>query len=36
MTYTDAHGNLRVKSETLVAMSGITSDRVTTFDPGLE
>ncbi len=36
MTYTDTHGNLRVKSETLVAMSGITSDRVTTFTPGLE
>ena len=35
-TYTDMHGNLRVKSETLVAFSGITSDRVTTFDPGLE
>ena len=36
MTYTDTHGNLRVKSETLVAMSGITSDRVTNFTPGLD
>ena len=35
-TYTDMHGNLRVKSETLVAFSGITSDRVTTFAPGLD
>ena len=35
-TYTDMHGNLRVKSETLVAMSGITSDRVTNFTPGLD
>ena len=26
-TYIDCHGNLRVKSETLVAFSGITSDR---------
>jgi len=25
MTYTDTHGNLRVKSEVLVAMSGITT-----------
>tara|TARA_R100000988_G_C3933242_1_gene132493 strand:- start:75 stop:623 length:549 start_codon:yes stop_codon:yes gene_type:complete len=35
-TYTDMHGNLRVKSETLVAASGITSDRVTNFTPGLD
>tara|TARA_B100001287_G_scaffold238483_1_gene211969 strand:+ start:286 stop:810 length:525 start_codon:yes stop_codon:yes gene_type:complete len=27
ITYTDAHGNFRRKAETLVAMSGITSDR---------
>ena len=27
---------IRVKSETLVAASGITSDRVTTFAPGLD
>ena len=26
-SYTDCHGNLRVKSETLVAFAGITSDR---------
>jgi len=35
-TYTDMHGRLRVKSETLVAASGITSDRVTNFAPGLD
>ncbi len=35
-TYTDMHGKLRVKSETLVAFSGITSDRVTKFVPGFE
>jgi hypothetical protein len=35
-TYTDMHGRLRVKSETLVAFSGITSDRVTKFVPGFE
>ena len=35
-TYTDMHGRLRVKSETLVAASGITSDRVTNFTPGLD
>ena len=33
MTYTDMHGNLRVKSETLVAFSGITSDREDTLYP---
>ena len=27
VTYTDKHGNFRRKAETLVAMSGITSDR---------
>jgi hypothetical protein len=30
-TYTDMHGNLRVKSETLVAMSGISSNTPPTF-----
>ena len=34
-TYVDMHGNLRVKSETLVAMSEITSGSNATFDaPG--
>ena len=28
-TYVDMHGNLRVKSETLVAMSGITTVQAT-------
>jgi hypothetical protein len=32
-SYTDCHGNLRVKSETLVAFSGITSDREDTLYP---
>jgi len=32
-SYTDMHGNLRVKSETLVAFSGITSDREDTLYP---
>jgi len=32
-TYTDMHGNLRVKSETLVAFSGISSDREDTLYP---
>ncbi len=30
-TYIDMHGNLRVKSETLVAMSGISSNTVATY-----
>jgi hypothetical protein len=30
-TYTDMHGNLRVKSETLVAMSGISSNTAPTY-----
>lgn len=33
-TYVDMHGNLRVKSETLVAMSEITSGSVTYTTPG--
>jgi hypothetical protein len=40
MTYMQDNGDgtqtLRVKSETLVAMSGITSDRITNFTPGLD
>lgn len=30
-TYVDMHGNLRVKSETLVAMSGISSNLISTY-----
>jgi hypothetical protein len=33
-TYTDMHGNFRVKSETLVAMSGISSGTTTAFATG--
>jgi hypothetical protein len=33
-TYTDMHGNYRVKSETLVAMSGISSGTTTAFVTG--
>ena len=33
-TYTDASGNHRVKSETLVAMSGITTGNAPAFPPG--
>ena len=33
-TYIDMHGNLRVKSETLVAMSGITTGATTYNSPG--
>lgn len=32
-TYTDMHGNLRVKSETLVAMSGITTGNAPLYPP---
>ena len=32
-TYNDSEGNLRVKSEVLVAMSGITTGNVPTFPP---
>ena len=32
-TYTDMHGNLRVKSETLVAMSGITTGNAPLYAP---
>jgi len=32
-TYIDMHGNLRVKSETLVAMSGITTGNVPAYPP---
>ena len=31
-TYVDQHGNLRVKKETLVAMSGITTGNVPIYD----
>lgn len=31
-TYVDTHGNLRVKSETLVAMSGITTGNLPIYD----
>ena len=33
-TYIDASGNYRVKSETLVAMSGITTGNAPAFPPG--
>ena len=35
-TYTDTEGNLRVKSEVLVAMSGITAGNTPTFPPATE
>ena len=31
-TYVDMHGNLRVKSETIVAMSGITTGNTPLYD----
>jgi len=31
-TYVDQHGNLRVKKETLVAMSGITTGNTPIYD----
>ena len=34
MTYIDNHGNLRVKNEVLVAMSGITTGVATTTGVG--
>ena len=34
MTYVDMHGNLRVKTETLVAMSGISTDAASYTAPG--
>lgn len=34
-TYVDNHGNLRTKTETLVAMSGITTGNVPAFPDGL-
>ena len=34
-TYVDNHGNLRTKTETLVAMSGITTGNVPAFPPEL-